>query len=89
MVIKRTCNDNALLMEDGNDNDFDPCKYDNEFNDMFDKMKTGKKFVKCEGATNDDEAVLLFTFMKLHGVPTNKLLEPFDCVKSMNVCPPN
>lgn len=37
--IKWTCNDNALLMDDGDDNDFDPRKYDNEFNDTFDKLK--------------------------------------------------
>lgn len=38
-VIKRACNDNALLMDDDDDDDFDARKYDNEFNDTFDKTK--------------------------------------------------
>lgn len=59
-VIKRTYNDNALLMDGGDDDDdFDPRKYDNDFNDTSDKMKpTGMKY-KMRNATNDNEAVLL------------------------------
>lgn len=46
-VIERTCNDNALLMDDDDNDDFDPRKYDNEFNNTFYRMKpTGMKLVK-------------------------------------------
>lgn len=58
-MIKWIRNVNALLMDD-RDDDINTRKYDNEFNDTFDKMKlTGMKLAIREDASNDNEAVLL------------------------------